>query len=45
VYRVGLIIILQTIVKGLERDDDYAKKRLLPGEDLAEETWVVRMGS
>jgi hypothetical protein len=44
-HRFGLSIIPQTIVKGLDRDDDYAKKRLLPGEDLAEETWVVRMGA
>jgi hypothetical protein len=35
----------QTIFKGLERDDDFAKKRAPPGWDEAEETWVVKMST
>ena len=33
------------IFRGLEKDDDYAKKRLFPTEQECAETWVVRMGS
>jgi hypothetical protein len=36
---------MQTIFKGLERDDDFAKKRLPIAAEEAEETWIVKMTS
>jgi hypothetical protein len=29
---------------GLEKDDDFARRRLFPGEAWVEETWIVKMG-
>lgn len=34
-----------TIFRGLEKDDDFAKKRLFPTEEECAETWVIKMGS
>lgn len=34
-----------TLFKGLERDDDYEKLRLLPRTSSCQETWVVRLSS
>ncbi|PSR73214.1 hypothetical protein PHLCEN_2v10935 [Hermanssonia centrifuga] len=33
-----------TIFEGLEKDDVYAKKILLPGKEECVETWVIRLG-
>lgn len=33
----------RNIFKGLEKDDGYARRRLLPGEESCEETWIARM--
>ena len=33
-----------TLFKGLEKDDDFAKLRLLPGDKSIPETWVVKFG-
>ena len=33
-----------TAFKGLEEDEEFEKKRLLPGTDACKETWVVRFG-
>jgi hypothetical protein len=33
------------IFLGLERDDDFARRRLLPGENTGPETWMVKLGS
>jgi len=32
------------LFKGLEKDDDYVKLRLLPGDKSIPETWVVKFG-
>jgi hypothetical protein len=32
-----------TIFKGLDRDNDYTKRRLLPTQQACEDTWVVKM--
>ncbi|KAJ6498929.1 hypothetical protein C8R45DRAFT_98187 [Mycena sanguinolenta] len=34
-----------TIFKGLDRIDDFADTRLLPGTESFNETWVVKLGS
>ncbi|KIK78432.1 hypothetical protein PAXRUDRAFT_834565 [Paxillus rubicundulus Ve08.2h10] len=33
-----------TAFKGLERDEEFEKKRLLPGTQACAETWVVKFG-
>ncbi|KAG1715775.1 hypothetical protein ID866_1399 [Astraeus odoratus] len=33
-----------TAFKGLEKDEEFAKKRLLPGDTACPETWVVKFG-
>ncbi|KAH7925646.1 hypothetical protein BV22DRAFT_1064576 [Leucogyrophana mollusca] len=33
-----------TLFKGLEKDEDFEKKRLLPGTPAYSETWVVKFG-
>ncbi|KAF9227026.1 hypothetical protein BS17DRAFT_793633 [Gyrodon lividus] len=33
-----------TAFKGLEKDEDFEKKRLLPGAHACAETWVVKFG-
>ena len=32
------------LFKGLEKDDDFVKLRLLPGDKSIPETWVVKFG-
>jgi hypothetical protein len=32
----------RTTFKGLDKDDDFAKRRLLPGSSPCAETWIVR---
>jgi len=32
-----------TMFKGLEKDQDFATQRLLPGADPCPDTWVVRL--
>jgi len=32
----------KTSFKGLEKDDDFVKARLLPGGEACKETWVVK---
>ncbi|KAF9539937.1 hypothetical protein CPC08DRAFT_717381 [Agrocybe pediades] len=34
-----------TLFRGLEKDDEYAKKRLLPFSQKCEETWVIKLMS
>ena len=34
-----------TMFKGLYKDDDFEKLRLLPGEKKHSETWVVKFGA
>lgn len=34
----------ETVFRGLDREDDFARRRLLPGGEECEETWVVRFG-
>jgi len=33
-----------TLFKGLEKDEQFEKSRLLPGAQACPETWVVRLG-
>ena len=33
-----------TAFKGLERDEEFEKKRLLPGSQGCKETWVIKFG-
>ncbi|KAF8134285.1 hypothetical protein EV363DRAFT_1582409 [Boletus edulis] len=33
-----------TAFKGLERDEEFEKKRLLPGMQACKETWVIKFG-
>jgi len=33
-----------TAFRGLERDEEFVKKRLLPGMETCKETWVVKFG-
>jgi len=33
-----------TAFKGLERDEEFEKKRLLPGTQARKETWVIKFG-
>lgn len=33
-----------TAFKGLERDEEFEKKRLLPGTQTCKETWVIKFG-
>jgi hypothetical protein len=35
----------KTLFKGLEKDDEFAKTRLLPGLQVCSETWVVKFGA
>lgn len=34
-----------TLFKGLEKDEDYAKQRLLLGVEACPETWVVKLSA
>ena len=33
-----------TAFKGLEQDEEFEKKRLLPGMQACKETWVIKFG-
>jgi hypothetical protein len=33
-----------TVFRGLERDEEFEKKRLLPGTQGVKETWVIKFG-
>jgi hypothetical protein len=35
----------ETVFKGLEKDDEFAKKVLLPTQEHWDDTWVIKMGS
>lgn len=35
----------ETFFRGLEKDDDFERQRLLPGSQQCVETWVVRFGA
>ncbi|KDQ55748.1 hypothetical protein JAAARDRAFT_133386 [Jaapia argillacea MUCL 33604] len=34
----------KTMFKGLDRDDGFAEKMIMPGTDRCDETWVIKLG-